>query len=100
MWVRKTVSDIGRMSLEEAFADGDTLDLGPTVGANDPIQGVVFEKVCAVEIDGENYGILRCIGISRAEMEYAQQCGSASLLELLKRHGVHPRTDIRRRSIV
>lgn len=99
-WVRRTLSDIGRMSLEEAFDHGHTLDLGPTVSESDPIQGVVFEKVCAMEIDGENYGILRCIGISRAEMEHALEFGAASLLQLLKREGIYPRTDVRRSSFV
>ena len=93
-WVRRTLSNIGRMSMEETFDHGHTLDLGPTVSESDPIQGVFFEKVCAVEIEGENYGILRCIGISRAEMEHAQEWGSASLIELLKRHKDLSSTDV------
>ncbi len=99
-WVRRVVSDVGHMSLNEAFDHGHTVDIGQTIDAAEPIQGVLFEKMYDVKIDGANYGILRCIGITRAEMEHKQAHGFQSLFRLLKEGGVYPRTDIRRNSVV
>jgi hypothetical protein len=95
-WVRSVLSEIGRMSLEVAFGHGHTLDIGSWVDPAAPIQGVVFEKLCTAEIDGKNYGILRCIGISRREMRYAQRWGSAKLFARLKKAGLYPHTAIHR----
>jgi hypothetical protein len=99
-WVRSILTDIGRMSLEVAFGHGHTLDIGPWVEADDPIQGIVFEKVAEKKFDGESYGVLRCIGITRAEMEYAQNRGAMALLTRLKKAGVYPNTAIRRKSVL
>jgi hypothetical protein len=102
-WARWIVSDIGRMSLETAFGNHHSLDIGPWVPASDPIQGVVFEKACATELDGARYGILRCIGITRKELEFALELGpvgSAILLERLQKAGVYPNTSLQRESAV
>ncbi|HTV48802.1 MAG TPA: suppressor of fused domain protein [Phycisphaerae bacterium] len=98
-WVRKRLSDIGRMSMTTTFGHGHTLDFGSFANANESIQGVIFEKVYDTKIDGRYFGILRCIGITRTEMEYGLQCGSASLFAKLKEAGIYPHTDVNRRSI-
>jgi Suppressor of fused protein (SUFU) len=99
-WVRSIVTDIGRMSLEVAFDDGHTLDIGSWVEPTDFIQGVVFETVCESEIDGEAYGVLRVVGVSRPEMDFARAHGSSSLLERLTKAGVYPNTTAARSSVV
>jgi hypothetical protein len=99
-WVRERLTEIGRMSMEESFGHGHTLDFGPCAKPSDLIQGVLFEELCTSVIDGENYGVLRCIGISRTEMEYAQLHGSDGLLALLQEAGVYPHTEVQRHSVV
>jgi len=99
-WVRSIISGVGRMSMAEAFGHHHLLDLGPQVGDDEPIQGLVFEKVCDVVIGEKTFNILRCIGITRAEMEYAEGSGTAELIEKLKQAGVYPHTAIHRKSVL
>lgn len=97
-WVRSIISEIGRMSLEVAFGDGHTLDIGPRVKTSEVIQGVVFERVCEGRIDRDSVGVLRVIVVTRSELEYAQKRGTSGLLQQLKVAGVYPNTRINRKS--
>jgi len=99
-WVRAIVTDIGRMSLEVAFGHRHTLDIGPWADPDEPLQAVVFETASTAVIDGAQYGILRCIGITRPELEYAHTQGTAKLLTHLKNAGVYPHTERRRQSVL
>jgi len=99
-WVRSTLSDIGRMSFDTTFGHGHTLDVGPCVAADDPIQGVVFEKVCSVEIENEQFGILRCIGISRPELDFARLHGCQALFDRLSEADIYPHTIRQRESVI
>ncbi|HLW65794.1 MAG TPA: suppressor of fused domain protein [Gemmataceae bacterium] len=99
-WVRRILTRIGRTSEDVVFGHHHTLDIAAWVSADEPIQGVVLEKLCTAEIDGENYGILRCIGITRGEMEFKQMHGSNSLILELKHKGVYPNTEINRKSVL
>jgi len=99
-WVRSIVSDIGRMSMETAFDHCHTLDIDAWVESDAALQGIVFEKICACEIDGKPYGIIRVIGVTRPEMEYAQEHGTPALLAKLQNAGVYPDTRVNRGSVV
>lgn len=105
-WVRSVLSDAGRMTLDVAFDDGHTLDIGGWVNEGNSlnhiptIQGLLFKKEYAVTIEGEPYGIMRCIGITRPEMEFAQHRSATALVSRLKSEGVYPHTIVNRRSIL
>ena len=88
------------MSFDTTFGHGHTLDIGPWVGRDAPIQGVVFETVCSCRIDRQPYGILRVVGVSRPELEYAQEHGTPALLARLKAAGAYPDTRVNRDSVV
>ena len=99
-WVRTIVSRIGRASLETVFGPNHTLDIGALVGPEDPIQGVLLEQVCTVEIDQRQFSILRVIGITRPELEFALKSGIANLRDCLTDAGVYPNTIVNRASVV
>jgi hypothetical protein len=99
-WVRNHVSNLGRMSLQTVFGHDHTIDIGAIAGPDAPIQGVLLEAECGVQIDGENYAIYRVIGITRAEMEFKRTEGSEALVDALKLLGVYPHTSVRRESVV
>jgi hypothetical protein len=94
------------MTFNVAFDSGHTMDIGDWVNdqisheANTAIQGLLFTNECVVNIEGESYGILRCIGITRAEMEFAQQGRAAALIARLQQSGVYPDTIIDRKSVL
>jgi hypothetical protein len=108
-WVRKVLTKLGRMSLEVAFDHGHTVDIGSLVnqqgaegahGSAPPIQGVLFQRECITEHQGKRFGVLRCVGITRAEMEFAMTEGSSALVSRLIVAGVWPHTLVHRRSIL
>jgi len=104
-WVRSILSDIGRMSLEAVFNDGDTMDIGGWVNEGwfkrkPPLQGVLFKTESTSIANGQSFGVLRCIGITRPEMVYAQSHGAPSLISLLKKNGIYPHTIVSRSSVV
>jgi len=74
LWVRSILSDIGRISMEVSFDDGHTLDISERVndeGVRPPLQGVLFSEECRTRIEGRSYGVLRVVGITRPELEFA-----------------------------
>ncbi|HEY2787524.1 MAG TPA: suppressor of fused domain protein [Fimbriiglobus sp.] len=108
-WVRKVLTNLGRMSMDVGFDHGHTVDIGPVVNksgvksmlAGKPrIQGVLFQRECTAEFEGVQYGVMRCVGITRPEVEYALSAGSAKLVARLKEASVWPNTLINRDSVV
>ncbi len=103
-WVRSILSNTGRMSFNSVFKSMQTMDIGRWVNKGwfqrkPSLQALLFEQECKVTIDGQDYGILRCIGITRDEMEYAKTHGSPALVSLLKKAGVYPHSITSRRSV-
>jgi Suppressor of fused protein (SUFU) len=99
-WVRSVVSDVGRMSLDVCLDEGHVIDIAPWVGNSVFLQGIVLECATRVQIDGVSFGVLRVIGVTRDELEHAQQFGVAALLERFKQQGSYPRTTARRPSVI
>ena len=99
-WAHKILTKIGQMSLESAFAHGHTIDVGPVVGADCPLQGLVVEEFARVAIDGQSYGILYFHGVTRSELEFAMESGTDQLLARLRRADIYPHTSIHRKESV
>jgi hypothetical protein len=99
-WARKILTKIGQMSLESVFEHGHTVDIGPIVGPDSPLQGLVVEEFARVAVDGCGYGLIRLHGATRPELEFAMEAGTDELLERLGRAGIYPRTSIHRRESV
>jgi hypothetical protein len=104
VWVRSVLTDTARMSTEAIFKDGDTLDIGAWVNSGKrrkpKLQGILFKQECRTRIRGKSFGILRCIGITRREMEFAQREGSKALVAKLRAAGVYPHTITTRKSVL
>jgi len=99
-WAHEILTRIGKMSMETAFGHGHTVDIGPVVGAECPLQGLVTEEFARVMIDGKGYGIFRFLGVTRTELEFAMKFGTNELLEQLKGAGIYPHTSIHRRDSI
>jgi hypothetical protein len=105
-WVRQILTNLGRMSLEVAFDHGHTIDIGPIVNENLPrgksptIQGVLLQEECTALYQGERYGVLRCIGITRPEMEFGLSVGTSVLVSRLEECDFWPNTLTQRESII
>lgn len=65
------LTDIGDMTLEVAFGDLHTLDVGPWVPSEAEIQGILLTVEYQVVIEGEPYAVLRCSGLTRQQLQRA-----------------------------
>ena len=97
-WCLDILTNIGHLTLQEIFDPDDTLDIGPWVGVDAPIQGVIFEDAFSTQLKNERCGLLRCIGVTRPELEFAMKHDVPSLVECLKRAEIYPRTIVNRNS--
>ena len=99
-WVRSNITALGHASLEMTLGDGHSIDIGPWVEPDDPIQGLILERVARSIIDGTEFGVLRVVGVTRTELEFAQSKNIPLLVSALRKSGVYPHTDIRRESVM
>lgn len=97
---RRVLTSIGAMSFHARFGPHHTLDLGDNADPESSVAGIVFEEFSRATFDGEPFGILRCIGVTRAELEHAISAGVPSLLRALKSAGVYPDTPLLRSPVL
>ena len=95
-WAGKMLTKIGEMSLETVLNHRHTIDIGPVVDSDCPLQGFIIEEFARTTIDGQSYGILYLHGITRAELEFAREIGGDEFLERLRRTDIYPKTSIHR----
>jgi hypothetical protein len=63
------------------------------------LQGVVLERFSTSKVGRKKFGILRAIGVTRAELEWAREHSVGALIEKLKAAGVYPHSDVKRKTI-
>ena len=101
-WCLDVLTNLGRQTLVEVFDPGDTMDISPW-GSPFGLHGIIFEEAFSTKIRiglrRENCGLLRCIGITKPELEFTRKHGTQALIESLKRAGVYPNTVPHRSSI-
>jgi hypothetical protein len=99
-WCFNVLTMIGRHALYKVIDPGDTFDIGPLVEPGALIQGVVFEAAIQAKLFRpfrfEPCGVMRCLGVTRPELEFAIRHGTPTLVERLKRAGIYPRIVTRR----
>lgn len=92
VWARSVLTEVAGMTLATAFNDTDTLDIGAWVDGDETLQGLLFREEYALRIDHRAVGVLRCIGVTRGEMDLARLRGPEALRAKLQAAGVGLRT--------
>jgi Suppressor of fused protein (SUFU) len=98
-WARNLLFKLSRATVQEAFDEGHTADITAWVAAECTIKGLLFTKLVSFEFNQQSFGALLCVGITRAEMDYALAHDSVDLLSRLKAAGVFPVTNLSRASV-
>lgn len=103
-WCLNILTNIGRQSLVDVFEPGDTMDISPWIkNTSWTTYGIIFEEAFSIQIKiglkNEQCGLLRCIGITKDEFEFARLHGIDVLIALLKDSGIYPKTILNRASI-
>jgi len=99
-WCRVALTHVGRLGLNELLESGCIVGIKDCFGAEPAIQGILLEEALSVKLrvggEIEPCGLLRCIGITRPEMEFAMRGSAADLIQRLKLAKIYPNTDTRR----
>jgi hypothetical protein len=103
-WVLDIITNIGRQTLSEVFDSGDTMDISPWSNKySSELTGILFEEAFVTEISvglmRQKCSLLRCIGITNKELEFARTHTSRTLIDRLKSSNVYPKTIFGRSSI-
>jgi hypothetical protein len=94
------LTGLGALSLEASLGHHHTVDTSDIVPAESNIAGVVLEEFARVDVDGEPYALLRCIGLTGAELAQVRRRGATHVLGLLTGAGIYPRTPVPRVAVV
>ena len=98
-WARKILFKLSHATVEEVFEAGYTADITAWVAPDCPLKGLLFRGLVSFDFEGQSFGILLCIGVTRAELDFTVGHGSDELLRRLESAGVFPVTDTQRPSI-
>jgi hypothetical protein len=98
-WGPNVISRLAPYTQEARIEAGESMDIDSATPAGSPITAFVFDTFAAFDLFGERFELRLCIGITGPELEFKKQHGAAPLLAALKRHGVHPFTDLDRASV-
>ena len=99
-WVRSTLTALGHATMEFKFGHRHTLDIGVWGDDDAKFQGLLLERESTAKYDGKKYGVMRVIGLTRAELDFAVKKGVPQLITKLKKAGVYPNTLMERESVV
>ncbi len=95
-WCSDILTKLGRQTLIELFEPHDTVDIAQWVHPDSALQGLVLEEALRLKLGTpaalESCGLMRCIGVTRPELEFARQHGAQTLIERLRMTGVYPKT--------
>ena len=75
------------------------MDIDAATPPDSRIKAFVFDTYASFSLFGQENELRLCIGITKPELEFKHQHGAERLLDLLKRHGVYPFTDLERDSV-
>jgi len=98
-WAQAVLTALGRLSFDDELDQGHSVNVGRIVGPNVSLQGVIFERFSTTKIGPRHYSIMRCIGITRAEMQWCLNFSPGALVKRYKQAGLYPNSDVRRASV-
>lgn len=98
-WGANVISRLAPYTQEAYIGAGESMDIDTATPADSRIKALIFDTYATFVLFGEQYELRLCIGITRPELQFKMQHGPEKLLDLLKRRGVYPFTDLERDSV-
>ena len=99
-WGPRVISRLARYTCDAVIEPGHTLDLGGSVPKGSTIAAFFFADYRRFQFEGENAGLLLCIGITADEVALARSRKQQKLFDALKAANVYPFTDLVRPSVL
>ncbi len=97
------VAQLGKYSLSNPLEPGETMDIGSYFGQRS-VDALIFSPLSnppeKFKVEEKKCGLLLCLGITRAELNFKMEYGSDALLKRLQKASIIPYTDIDRASVI
>lgn len=98
-WGPNVISRLAPYTQQAYIRAGETMDIDSATPANSRIKAFLFDTYAPFTLFGQIFELRLCLGITKPELQFKMEYGSERLLELLKRHGVYPFTELERDSV-
>jgi Suppressor of fused protein (SUFU) len=98
-WGPNVISRLAPYTQEAYIASGETMDIDSVTPASSMVKAFLFDTYAQFTLFGHVCELRLCVGITKPELAFKLEHGPEPLLELLKRHGVYPFTDLDRESV-
>jgi hypothetical protein len=98
-WGPNVISRLAPYTQQAYIATGETMDIDGATPKESRIKAFVFDTYATFTLFSQEFELRLCLGITKHELEFKMGHGAVKLLDLLKRHGVYPYTDLERDSV-
>jgi hypothetical protein len=98
-WGPDAISRLAQYTMRTHIFAGETMDIEDEGLKDSPIKALIFDTYAKFALYGRECELRLCLGITKEELKFKMEQGSAKLLDRLKRHGVYPYTDFERESV-
>ncbi len=75
------------------------MDIDTATPPTSKIKAFLFDTYATFTLFGQVCELRLCVGITTPELQFKSEQGADRLIDLLKRHGVYPFTDLDRDSV-
>ena len=95
-WGPGLISQLARYTHEAVLEPKQTMDIGPATPPDSTIDGLLFDDFGSFILNGQQCGVLLCIGITKQEKQLCLDGHTERVLNSLRTQGIHPFTDLQR----
>ncbi|MBD3319819.1 MAG: hypothetical protein GF350_01855 [Chitinivibrionales bacterium] len=99
-WAPKLLSNLSKYTLKAAIEPGAIMDVRKSMPQPGTITSFLFIPYARFELQGKQCGLLLCLGITDAELQYLKNGKVSDLVKKLKEKGIYPFTDTGRGPVV
>ena len=98
-WGPNVISRLAPYTQEAYIAAGESMDIEQATPPESKIKAFLFDTYGTFSLFEQENELRLCLGITKPELQFKMKHGPDALLQLLKRHGVYPFTDLERDSV-
>ncbi len=80
-WGINIICQLAYYTLENPIEDLETMDIGSATPDDSTIEGFLFRQIANFEFFGNPANVICCVGITRDELKFKHDYGSAALVE-------------------
>ena len=99
-WGAEIISQLAHYTLEAKLNPSETMDIGPAAPKGSTITAFLFFDYARFTVRRRKAGLLLCLGITADELAYCRAGRRPQVEKALKKAGVYPFTDLKRKSVV